>query len=136
MKKENHTWGTIAAAIKKTKYSVRNWYERNKMLIGLEPKPIIRNLKINGIVGMTIEKIVQEKPSISMSDLTTKLKESLPDEENLPSKSTINRFLLKNDLVLIKSLRKPFIGDKYVRKRLEFTQENIRNIEFLKKCTI
>ena len=43
---------------------------------------------------------------------------------------------MKNDLVLIKSLRKPFIGDKYVRKRLEFTQENIRNIEFLKKCTI
>ena len=63
------------------------------MLIGLEPKPIIRNLKTNGIVGTTIKKIVQEKPSISMSDLTTKLKESLPDEENLPSKSTIKQFL-------------------------------------------
>ena len=62
MKKENHTWGSIATAIKKTKASVRNWYARNKMLIGLEPKPIIRNLRTSGIVGTTIKKNVQEKP--------------------------------------------------------------------------
>ena len=71
-----------------------------------------------------------------MSDLTTKLKESLPDEKKLLSKLTINRFILKNYLVLIKSLRKLFISDKNVRKRLEFAPENLPNIEFLKKCTI
>ena len=81
MKKENPTCEKLLQSLK-TNSSVRNWYERNKMLIGLESKGIIRSLKTDRIVGTTIKKIVQETPFISMSDLTTKLKESFPDEEN------------------------------------------------------
>ena len=115
---------------------MRKWYCKNRANFELPEKPKITKKKTDGRVGLQIKKIVSETPQISVRNLTSALTTSLGPKMPCPSASTINRYLLQNELVVVKLLRKPLISSRNMARRVEFAKRNIGNVQELIQTTI
>jgi hypothetical protein len=59
-----------------------------------------------------------------------------PDKKDLPKKSTINTYLLANDLVIVKLLKRPLLSQRNRQKRIEFAKKHLGNVDELIDATI
>jgi hypothetical protein len=127
---------TIAKLLGKSEAALKTWWARNRLLVDLPPKPIISKTKTGGRVGLKIKKLVQENPKITARDIVGELQAQFPDEKDLPKKSTINNFLLKNKLVVIKLLKRPLVSERNKQKRLDFAKKHLEDVDTLIDATI
>jgi hypothetical protein len=116
LRKCNVSWKVIAEALQKSEDALMTLWARNRTLIELPAKPIISKKKTGGRIGLQIKKLVKEKPQLSVRDLEGEIRSLFPDAKDLPSKSTIPRFLAENKLVVVKLLKRPLVSAKNMQK--------------------
>jgi hypothetical protein len=79
---------------------------------------------------------LKEKPQLSVRDLEGELVTLFPLENDLPSKSTISRFLGEKKLVVVKLLKRPLVSDKNKLKRIGFAKKHLLDVDTLIDATI
>jgi transposase len=131
MREANLSWGVIAKTIGKSSESLRVWWHRNKKILHIGPKPKPIKTAITGAVGRQIKRIVQDNPRISVRNIAFQIQGDVR-----PSKSSIQRFLHKNNIVTLKLLKKPLITAQNIEKRKIFAEKGMENLHELMCRTI
>ena len=136
LRSANVSWKVIGATIQKKPTALRKWWEKNRLIIDLPPKPKIDKSLTSGRVGLQIKKLLECNPQLTIPDIEVELRKVLPPETRIPKRTTISNYLKKNKLVLIKLLRKPLVSDKNKQKRVEFATKYLANLDKLIHETI
>jgi transposase len=131
------SWKAIGQAIGKQPAAVKKYWQRNAALRGLPEKPKLSNSKTDGRVGLIIKKIVSENPKMSIADITYELNQRYEalglDTSELPKRSTIHEFLRKNQIVVVRLLKKPLLRLANQEKRLNFARQALATPNLLAK---
>ena len=128
-------WRVIGRTVKKNPAALCVWWSKYQKIKGLPPKPKIDKSVTSGRVGLQIKRLHQNNAQLTIRDTEVELKKVFGPDTRIPSKSTIHNFL-KNNLVLIKLLRKPLVSDKNKQKRVEFAAQHLNNLDKLIHETI
>ena len=136
LKRAGVKWSVIAEALRKNELALRQWWHRNSLLVDLPPKPIIKKRKTDGRMGMVIKRLAKEVPKIALRDYEARLINEGFKKNGIPSRSSIDRFLQRNSLVILSQRKKAFISDKNIAKRLEFAKKYKVNVHPLVYETI
>lgn len=108
---------TIAEVLGRNERTISSFYSKFKLNFNLPPKTIVKNRKTDGRVGLAIKKMVLEHPRFGLRRFTQMLENAIPDNPNLPSRTTIGKYLKENGLVKKKLWLKPFINETNRQKR-------------------
>ncbi len=106
MKEVGASWKDIAKAVGKNITAVKMYWKRTHEREFLPPKEIIKKTLTSGRTGYVIKSITKESPLLPVRDLQVELQRRLGPDTPCPKKSTINNFLLKNNLKMIKLRKK------------------------------
>jgi hypothetical protein len=136
LRDEQVSWSIIAKVLKKSERSLITWWSRNRQLLDLPPKDNLSKTITDGRVGLRLKKLIQENPEASVRDLEGELKAYFGEEYALPKKSTIQNFIQRNDLKVIRLLKRPFISEQNRLKRLEFVARHLQDPDALIDATI
>src|SRR5690349_7881709 len=107
MKENCASYKMIGIALGRKESALRSKWQKLKQVKDLPPKPIIKKTITTGRISLESKKIVKDNSTITVRDIEKVLREKYNDSKvpiHIPSKSTINRFLLKNQLVMVKLL--------------------------------
>lgn len=113
----------IAAATGKKAEAIRQWLVKYRLNQSLPPKVIVDKTITSGRTSLEIKRLISDNPKLTIRDIERKLKDAAGPYKRTPSKSTIGRFLIKNNLVMIKLLKKPLVSIRNIGRRLEFAQK-------------
>ncbi len=136
MKELGATWKRIALKLGKSESAVRKYHQRKSALLELPPKIKISKLLTDGRVGLKIKSIVKENPMMSVRDIEVELRKSIDQNTPTPKKSSISNYLLKNNLQVIKLLKKPLISPRNIERRLAFALIHLQDPDLLESETI
>jgi hypothetical protein len=123
LKEAGCTWMQIGKALGKNGSAVKMWWSRRKARARMPPIPIIKNRITDGRIGLQIKKLAcasPGKPMLPLRDYPAALGKLNGAGTPIPKKSTVALFLAKNELVVIKALKKPFISEVNKVKRVAF----------------
>jgi transposase len=129
-------WNTIASLTKRNPSALATWYSRNRINLTLPPKTKIKKRLTDGRVGLQIKQIVASSPQMSIRDITAELENRFSPNIRTPSKSGVQQFIAANGFKMIKLLKKPLVSIKNQRKRIEFAEENLEELDRLMHETI
>ena len=106
LRNNNVKWKIISQTVNKSETALRKWWEKYQKLKDLPPKPKIDNTLTTGRIGLQIKKLIKDNPKISVRDIEGELKKLFGQATKIPSYRTIHRYLQKNQIVVIKLLKK------------------------------
>lgn len=121
------TWSQIGEKLGKTPDAVRMYFARNAPYRNYPPKDKVSKKLTNGRIGLAIKKKIHEDPNFTSRDLEKYLQVTFGPSIRTPKKSTINNFLLTNDLKMIKLWKKPLISKRNQQKRAAFALIELEN---------
>jgi transposase len=129
------SWVSIGRALSRSADAVREYYKRHAVNRHLPPKIKVAKRVTDGRVGLYLKGLVKENPKISIRDLEYKMKvhfspAGIPTVP-LPSKSTIHIFLQRNQIQVVKLLRKPLIRNYNIEKRINFARNALATPDLL-----
>ena len=101
-----------------------SWY---KQIRELPPVVKVSKRKINASIGLEINKILLNPTQISVTAIPGTLAANLPDENWLPSRSTVYNFMKDNNMVKKAAHIKPPLSDVNKIKRLKFARKWLVN---------
>lgn len=130
------SWKSISTAVGRPVGALRTWFYRNRVNFGLPRKVKAMKKLTDGRVGLLIKRLVDETPKIPIRELQFSLQSSLGPTTPCPSTTTIHKFLMLNDLKIVKLLKKRLISMRNIEKRIRFATENLENIDRLVNETI
>ena len=136
LRNNNVSWKIISQTVNKNISSLRHWWVKYQKIKDLPPKPKIDKSKTSGRIGLQIKNITKNNPKITIRDTVVELQKLNPSKTDLPSKSTIHRYLQKNDFKMIQLLKKPLVSTKNQIKRVEFATNQLENLDKLMHETI
>ncbi len=136
LKKANVNWKVISEVIQKKENALRKWWSVNSVNIELPPKTVIMKRMTDGRIGLAIKKLALEIPKIAIRDFESRLVALNFAPDAIPKPTTIQDYLSRNAIKVIKSWKKQFISDANIRKRLEFAQVHSVNMHPLLYETI
>jgi hypothetical protein len=136
LREDDVKWSTIAKAVQKSEGALMTWWNRNRLLVDLPPKTVVSKKKTAGRVGMQIKRLVNSNRKYTVREMEVLLQAANPDKKDLPKKSTINTYLLANDLVIVKLLKRPLLSQRNRQKRIEFAKKHLGNVDELIDATI
>jgi hypothetical protein len=113
----------------------RNLAARSR-LVGSPPMTVVKKPKTDGRVGLAIKKVDKENPFLPARNYQTAVSAHLGEGSDMPSTSTINRFLMTNQMVVIELKRKQFISNANILKRFDFASRSLENLDSLMYRTI
>jgi hypothetical protein len=116
LREDDVKWSTIAKAVQKSEGALMTWWNRNRLLVDLPPKTVVSKKKTAGRVGMQIKRLVNSNRKYTVREMEVLLQAANPDKKDLPKKSTINKYLLANDLVIVKLLKRPLVSQRNRQK--------------------
>lgn len=94
------------------------------ILNGTLPPPVKVSKRItDGRVGLAIKRIYQEDPKTPYRSVPAKLKSLLSEDMKIPSASSVQKFLLSNDLRCVKLWKKPMVSEVNMERRLQYGQQ-------------
>ena len=102
MRELGATFNKIALKLGKKEEAVKKYFQRNYPNRHLPPKVKTPKLLTNGRIGLAIKKGMKEDPKATSRGMEQYLTESFGPNIRTPKKSTINKFLLTNNLKIIK----------------------------------
>jgi hypothetical protein len=119
---ENVSWNTLSLAFNKPPETLLKAIQRFRAVADLPPKIIVKNNKIDPQIGRELKQMVKESPKTPYRELKGILQDRMPDITDLPSSSTIQRYLSKSGYKRIKLLKKALIHPRNITKRLKYAE--------------
>jgi hypothetical protein len=90
----------------------------------LPPKAIQKHRLIKGPIALAILKIVQEDPTLTFTDIGTKLKQHDPPFETIPHRTSIQRYLAREGWHFKEAPKVVPISSNNRMKRLVFAEKH------------
>jgi transposase len=118
-------WEDIAFAFNKSPAALRKEYHRYCKIIDLPPKINVVQRVTDGRIGSHIKRIRVENPKLPFRNFRAELLKLGHDPREIPSFSTISRFLKTNGFIHRKLSKKTFISSVNCQKRVSFCQEMV-----------
>lgn len=116
-----------ALSIKPTR--IRTFFSRQDALDYTGPKVILNSSKMDGFVGLTVERLAIEFPQFGVKRLAKMYKHRFPDESYHPGPSQIRRLLLRRGFVSGFKTRAPGLTRKNKEERVKFAKKWLINEE-------
>jgi transposase len=136
LRRDKVSWDTIGRILGKKPGALRQWWHKNSHLVDLPPAPKISKSKTNSRIGLQIKKIVTDNPRIPFRDIPAELAKVVSNQEAIPQKTVIHKYLQENGMKTIRLLQKPLICARNIQKRVDFASEYMPELELLKMRTI
>lgn len=106
--------------------TLRSYWCRFKQIRDLPPKITTPKSKITAALGIKIKNHISETPKTTQKKILKAANETISPSKQF-SRTTLRRFLEKNQIVKKKSSRKPIITEPTKKKRMEFVKKWLRN---------
>ncbi len=98
LKELNHPWKDIAETVNAKVGTVRQFYKRWQKVKDLPPKPIISKSIIKGRLLLVFKQVMKENPKLSYRAIPAAVKARMSPGVYIPSATTFQSFLAKNDI--------------------------------------
>jgi transposase/DNA-binding transcriptional MerR regulator len=120
MRELGMSWKDIGYVLEKNPKTLSSEWHRYIEIRDLPPKINIMKRKTDGAIGLKIKSISMQRPKVALRDYKKLLEDAGFKENQIPSKSTIQRFLNYNGFVLRKLQKKTGISGANVQKRKDW----------------
>lgn len=131
MRKKGMVWTTIAEIIERSESTCRQAHKKFINEFNLPPKLKKRRTKLSTFIGRQIIEAVRSNPRVSVPAIRTVLLTNPENNQFIPSKSTIRRYMIQKGFVSRRLRKGPLISSKNRIIRMQYAKSLLSRVHFV-----